>query len=113
MFSEHVSPGRRNVSPLSPTKSSTTPASAKAGQPNAMLAAGVILVRQPEDSAEMEVLIGRYEVVNALRVTQTHVAIEYFQRRVRSGERERWAAPRARTVAAIERTVAIARGECS
>ena len=65
MFNEqNVSPGRA-TSPLSPTKSATTPASAKAAQPNAMLAAGVILVRQPEDSAEMEVLIGRYEVRSA------------------------------------------------
>jgi hypothetical protein len=65
------------------------------------------------ESGEEEEVEADLEVVNALRVTQTHVAIEYFQRRVRSGERERWAAPRARTVAAIERTVAIARGECS
>lgn len=70
MFNEHVSPGRA-TSPLSPTNvtksssSAATPAG-KAGQPSAMLAAGIILVRQPEDSAEMEVLIGRYEARSAV-----------------------------------------------
>ena len=33
---------------------------------NAVLAAGIILVRKPEGS-ELEVLIGKYEVVNALK----------------------------------------------
>ena len=48
------------------------------------------------------------EVVNALRL-EPHLSIEYYQRDRLTGERVHWKAPRARTIAAIERTIALAR----
>jgi 8-oxo-dGTP pyrophosphatase MutT (NUDIX family) len=58
--------GSRTASPL--RVGSAPAAASQRGAPSqqGVLAAGVILLREPEEG-EMEVLIGRYEVINAFR----------------------------------------------
>ncbi len=58
---------RRHTSSLSPQRASSAPHHAHKLRPDAGIAcAGIILVREPPQG-ELEVLIGRYEVINAFR----------------------------------------------
>ena len=62
--------GSRTASPLRTASAPDAPGRvAQRGAPSqqGVLAAGVILLREPPEEGEMEVLIGRYEVINAFR----------------------------------------------
>ena len=62
--------GSRTASPLRTASAPDAPGRvAQRGTPSqqGVLAAGVILLREPPEKGEMEVLIGRYEVINAFR----------------------------------------------
>jgi len=56
----------RHASPLHQPSQPPQGPSRQPTQPERILAAGIILLREPEEG-EMEVLIGRYEVINGLK----------------------------------------------